>query len=218
MAAGIVHLKLYVMIGLPTETNRDLEELAGMLGRLRRLILPIARKQGRMPEITLSVNSFVPKPWTPFQYLSFGGLDKEAALAEKKSAAALLALKRKIRYLRRMVKDLPNIRLKVDRPERVLEQAVFSRGDRRLAAVLLDMGTGRYSFKQAMKKHGLTSWQYAVRPRGKEELMCWQVLDHGIRDGYLYQELERAFRLKRTSPCDTRQCRRCGVCNDTLEG
>lgn len=218
VAAGIVHLKLYVMIGLPTETNRDLDELAGMLGRMRRLILPIARKQGRMPEITLSVNSFVPKPWTPFQYLSFGGLDEETALAENNSVAALLALKRKIRYLRRMVKELPNIRLKVDRPERTLEQAVFSRGDRRLAAVLLDMGIGRYSFKQAMKNHGLTSWQYAVRPRGKKELMCWQVLDHGIRDGYLYQELERAFRLKGTSPCDTRQCRRCGVCNDTPEG
>ncbi len=216
--AGIVHLKLYVMIGLPMETHEDFNELARMLGRMRELLLPVARKQGRMVEITLSVNSFVPKPWTPFQYLSFGGLDRNTALDVKNSSAALLALKQKIRYLRQMVNKLPNVRLKVDRPERVLEQAVFSQGDRRLAGVLLDMGIGRYSFKQAMKAHGLTSWEYAVRPREADELMCWQVLDHGIRKGYLYRELERAFRLQATSPCDTGRCRRCGICHETLEG
>ena len=215
--AGIVHLKLYVMIGLPTETNEDFDELARMLARMRKLLLPVARKQGRMVEITLSVNSFVPKPWTPFQYLSFGGLDRNTALARKNSSAALLALKQKIRYLRQMVNKLPNVRLKVDRPERVLEQAVFSRGDRRLAGVLLDMGIGKYSFKQAMKAHGLTSWQYAVRPREADELMCWQVLDHGIRDGFLYRELERAYRLQATSACNTRRCRRCGICHGTRE-
>ena len=215
--AGIVHLKLYVMIGLPTETGDDLDELGRMLARMRRLLLPVARKQGRMVEITLSVNSFVPKPWTPFQYLSFGGLDRNTALARKNSSAALLALKQKIRYLRRMVNKLPNVRLKVDRPERVLEQAVFSRGDRRLAGVLLDMGIGKYSFKQAMKAHNLTSWQYAVRPREADELMCWQVLDHGIREGFLYRELERACRLQATSPCNTSHCRRCGICHGTQE-
>ncbi len=215
--AGIVHLKLYVMIGLPTETDEDFDELARMLARMRKLLLPVARRQGRMVEITLSVNSFVPKPWTPFQYLSFGGLDRKTALAGKNSSAALLALKQKIRYLRRMVNKLPNVRLKVDRPERVLAQAVFSRGDRRLAGVLLDMGIGKYSFKQAMKAHGLTSWEYAVRPREPDELMCWQVLDHGIRDGYLYRELERAYRLQATPPCDTSRCRRCGICHETME-
>ena len=214
VAAGIVHLKLYVMIGLPTETMADFDELAQMLVRMRALILPLARKQGRMVEITLSVNSFVPKPWTPFQFLSFGGLPAFAAGATHSSTPALLALKQKIRYLRKLVKGLPNVRLKIDRPERVLEQAVFSRGDRRLAPVLLAMGTGRFSFKQAMKVHGLTSWEYAVRPRGSDELMCWQVLDHGIRDGYLHRELERAFRQQSTPACDIRRCRRCGVCHD----
>jgi radical SAM superfamily enzyme YgiQ (UPF0313 family) len=215
--AGIVHLKLYVMIGLPTETEADLAELVEMLARLREVILVPAKKQGRMPEMTLSVNSFVPKPWTPFQYLSYGGLSGRQALAEKSTSTAVLALKKKIRYLRRMIKKLPNIHLKIDRPERVLEQAVFSRGDRRLAEVLLDIGTGKYSFKQAMKAHGLSSWQYAVRPRSAGELMCWEVLDHGIAEGYLYRELERAFKEKTTVPCDTGRCRRCGVCGDAVD-
>ena len=215
--AGIVHLKLYVMIGLPTETEADLAELIEMLGRMREVILAPAKKQGRMPEMTLSVNSFVPKPWTPFQYLSYGGLSTEQALTDKSTSAAVLALKKKIRYLRRMIKKMPNIRLKVDRPERVLEQAVFSRGDRRLAEVLLDIGTGKYTFKQAMRAHDLSSWQYAVRPRTVGEMMCWQVLDHGIAEGYLYRELERALREKTTVPCDTSLCRKCGVCGDALE-
>jgi len=210
--AGILHLKLYVMIGLPTETMADLDELAAMLARLRETILPIARRQGKMMEMTLSVNSFVPKPWTPFQYLSYGGLSRQAARAEQAAGPALVALKQKIRYLRRMIKKIPNIRLRVDRPERVLEQAVFSRGDRRLAPVLMDMGTGRRTFRQAMKARGLSRWEYAIRPRDIDELFCWQVLDHGVDNRYLGRELDRAFCEKKTQSCDTTLCRQCGVC------
>ena len=71
--AGIVHLKLYVMIGLPTEGFEDLRELVQFIHRLQELILPVGRKRGQVCRITLSVNSFVPKPWTPFQFISFGG-------------------------------------------------------------------------------------------------------------------------------------------------
>jgi len=214
VAAGILHLKLYVMIGLPTETEEDLDELALMLIRMRAAILPIARKQKKMADIMLSVNSFVPKPWTPFQYVSFGGLDPEEAEQKRDSSQAILSLKKKIKYLRRRLKPVVNIQIKVDRPERVLEQAVFSRGDRRLAGVILDMGTGRYSFKQAMKVHGLSAWEYAVRPRQKSELFCWDVIDHGIKRGYLALEMDRPLREKNTSACIPKRCRRCGVCDD----
>ena len=210
--AGILHLKLYVMIGLPTETMADLDELGDMLVRLRQTILPIARKQKKIMEMTLSVNSFVPKPWTPFQYCSYGGLSTQGATASPEAGPALMAIKEKIRYLRRMIKKIPNTRLRVDRPERVLEQAVFSRGDRRLAPVLLDMGTGRRTFRQAMRAHGLSRWQYAIRPRDADELFCWQVLDHGVTEGYLAHELERALNEKKTESCQPALCRRCGVC------
>ncbi len=215
VGAGITHLKLYVMIGLPTETEEDLDELIAMLSRLRKKVLPLARKQGQMPKVTLSVNSFVPKPWTPFQYLSFGGLSADQAGQDMEATLAVLALKKKIKYLRQMLQTLPNIRLKVDRPDKVLEQAVFSRGDRRLAPVLLDIGIGKYSFKQAMKAHGLRAWEYAVRPRMPEERFCWEVLDHGIIDGYLHAELKRALKEKATTPCDTSRCKKCGACNDS---
>ncbi len=210
--AGIVHLKLYVMLGLPTETEQDLDELIGLVHSLRALILPVGRARGRVTAITLSVNSFVPKPWTPFQYVSYGGLEAGAAMADRDCSRSLLALKEKIRYLRRGLKQVANLRIRVDRPERVLQQAVFSRGDRRLAPVLLAMGAGR-SFRRAMREHALDSWQYAVRPRQRDERMCWEILDHGIRPGYLWQEYQKAMQEKKTTPCDTARCRRCGVCD-----
>ncbi len=212
--AGIYTLKLYVMVGLPTETEQDLEEFVDLVQKIRKAILPIGQKKGRLCEIILSVNSFVPKPWTPFQYLSFGGQGKEQALQDRGCTAAVLNLKKKIKYLKKSFARMDNLHLKIDRPDKVLTQAVFSRADRRIAPALLDIGMGRYSFKQAMKKHKLSSWQYAVRPREKDELFCWQVVDHGIQAGYLVKELERSLTGQSTRPCDTSSCRRCGVCKD----
>ena len=212
---GIYTLKLYVMIGLPTETSQDLDEFIALIHRIRAAILPLGRARGRVCEIIVSINSFVPKPWTPFQYLSFGGLAREEAAAAQSADSSVSVLKKKIKYLKKNLSRVSNLHIKVDRPERILSQAVFSRADRRIAPVLLDIGTGRRSFKQAMKVHGLTSWEYCVRPRTADELFCWQVVDHGIAEGYLYREMKKALSGRSTSPCDTAVCRRCGVCNET---
>jgi radical SAM superfamily enzyme YgiQ (UPF0313 family) len=214
VGAGILHLKLYVMIGLPTETDEDLHELTVLVRRLREVLLPLGRERGRMGELTLSVNSFVPKPWTPFQYVPFGGLDPEEAVRQRDEAAAVGALKRKIRYLRRELSGVANLRIKVDRPERILPQAVFARGDRRLGPVLTDLALHGLPFGRAMKKNGLSPWSYAVRPRGREEIFPWDVLDHGIRKEYLWQEYRRSLKAAETKPCDTAKCRRCGVCHE----
>ncbi|XOF33199.1 MAG: radical SAM protein [Candidatus Electrothrix sp. YB6] len=210
--AGIYTLKLYVMIGLPTETRQDLEEFVHLVHTVRDRILPLGRKKGRLCELILSVNSFVPKAWTPFQYLSFGGQDREQAMQDQDCTAAVLQLKKKIKFLKKQFAGTDNLHIKVDRPDTVLSQAVFARADRRIAPVLLDIGMGRYSFKQAMKKHRMSAWQYAVRPRSADELFCWQVTDHGISEGYLYRELEKALAAQATPPCDTAHCHRCGVC------
>ncbi len=215
-AAGILHIKLYVMIGLPTETEDDLEELGHLLEQMRAAILPIARKRKQMPDIVLSVNSFVPKPWTPFQYVSFGGLEREESLQEQNSRRAVNHLKNKIRLLRKMVKSIPNVRLKVDRPEKALEQAVFSLGDRRLARVIELMGCGGLSFAQAMKKEGLKSWDFVIRPKDSFEFMPWDIIDHGMNRGYLAKELERGLSGSLSEPCNTRLCRKCGVCSGEI--
>ncbi len=212
VSAGIFNLKIYVMIGLPTETDADLDEMIELIKKLRDLILPVGQSRGRVSSITLSLNSFVPKPWTPFQYVSFGSQPKPTQA--KKSEPAILALKHKIRYLRNGLKKTANLQINADRPEIALQQAVFSRGDRRLAPVLLDMATRNLSFKQAMKKNHLSSWEYAIRPRQEHEIFCWDILDQGINKQYLWQEYQKAIAEKLTTPCDPNKCHRCGVCHN----
>lgn len=109
---------------------------------------------------------------------------------------------------------MANLHLKFDSPEQALQQAVFSRGDRRLAPLLLDMGSGRASFKQALRRHHIDPWQYAVRIRTENEHLCWDVLDHGIRSGFLFQEYQRGLGGAFTPPCKPSVCRRCGVCGE----
>ena len=211
VTAGIFHLKLYVMIGLPTETDEDLDELIRLVDRLQATILPVGRARGRVSELTLSINCFVPKPWTPFQYAAFGGLAATAA-AGTGTAQALLALKEKIRYLRRMLTPKANLRLKFDHPDQALQQAVYARADRRIGPALLAIGGG-LGFKQACKRYRIDPWQFAIRPRDREERMCWEVVDHGIRPGYLWEEYQRALHGRPTPPCEPAICRRCGVCH-----
>ena len=208
--AGIFHLKLYVMIGLPTETKADLDELVTLVDRLQARILPIGRARKRMSELTLSINCFVPKPWTPFQYCSFGGLATPAE-GDAGVRQALVALKEKIGYVRGRFGGCANLRLKFDQPEQALQQAVFARADRRIGPVLLAIGGG-LPFRQAMRRHGLQGWSHAVRPRPLEERFCWEVVDHGIQSAYLRLEYRRAMRGELTPPCEPAICRQCGVC------
>ncbi len=214
ITAGIVHLKLYVMIGLPTETEDDLAELVSFIGRLKRKIDPLGRARGRLTEITLSINSFVPKPWTPFQYCSYGGLNPEEACLKNTSRRAVAALKNKLKYLRKRLGSKANIRIKTDRPDRVLRQAVLSRGDRRLAPALIKAAIHGTVFKKALHETGLSSWEYAIRPRDREERFPWEIIDHRIQRKYLQREYEKATTERLTSPCNTDKCRSCGVCGD----
>ena len=220
--AGIFHLKIYVMIGLPGESEADLMEFADLIRTIRAAILPLGRARGRVSTLSLSLNCFVPKAWTPFQYCSFGGGAlqgcTEARPAEQLSLA-LASLKEKTRFLRNLLQDEANLHFICDSPDQALEQAVYARADRRIAPMLLAQGTGRLSFKMAMKRFidqgrpGSGIWNYALRPRSQDELFPWDVIEHGFTPGYMWQEYTRALRGLTTAPCEPQRCRRCGVCH-----
>lgn len=212
--AGLYKLKLYLMIGLPTETMEDLEEMLVLISRIKERIQPIGRSKGRLCEITLSVNSFTPKPWTPFQFHPFGLSERLMPGESGDGAGAVRALKGKIKFLQSGLKKEANVRMICDKPESALFQAVLSRGDRRIASVLFDMAVENLSWKQAMRKNDLQVEQYAVRGYGCDEPFPWNIVDHGIKQQYLWDEYMKAFAEKPTLACDTKICRRCGVCND----
>lgn len=197
LGIGIKRLKIYFMIGLPTETDEDLEELVDLALSIREKALAIGRRQGFVAELTLSVNCIVPKPWTPFQFYSFPQVKE---------------LQRKREFLRKRFVGQANIRLNADAPVNAFYQAVLARGDRRLAPVLAAIASSGRNWRHCMKAAGLDPELYASRERGRHELFPWEILDHGISREYLWQEYQRALAAKSSAPCDVKRCRRCGVC------
>jgi radical SAM superfamily enzyme YgiQ (UPF0313 family) len=197
--AGIVNLKLYFMIGLPTETLEDLEELVGLTMKVKAILLQVGRSRGRLGNMTLSVNCFVPKAWTPFQYHPF---------------APLKELKDKLKFLKGSLGRESNVRLSAESPKNAFFQAVLARGDRRVGIALAQMVTEGSDWRQVLKISGLSPEDYAMRPRGKDEVFPWEVIDHSIDRRYLWAEYLKALAARTTSLCTPATCRRCGVCHD----
>ncbi len=210
---GLYKLKLYLMIGLPTETYDDLQEMLDLIKKVRERMLPIGKAQGRLCEITLSVNCFAPKPWTPFQFHPFGA-DALTPHTEGKAAEVIKSLKAKINFLKKGVRAEANVRMNHDKPENVLFQAVLSRGDRRMADVLAAMVIDNKPWKQAMRKVGLQPEFFAIYQYGEDDYFPWNSVDHSIKQSYLWHEYQKSFEEKTTIACDTATCRRCGVCGD----
>ena len=191
----ILNLKLYFLIGLPTETQADLDELLQLAEKIRLIWREVGRKRGQMGTVTLSVNPFIPKPFTPLQW---SGMEPEKSL------------KKKIRFLRSAVSRMPNTELISESIRSAVLQAFLSRGDRRIAALLPELAEGG-NLKQLCKKSGLELDFYVTRQRPEDERFPWQLIDQGIRHDYLWQEYQRALAGKFTPRCSS-GCQRCGVC------
>ncbi len=213
VAAGIYKLKMYLMIGLPTETEEDLSEAIQLVGKIKEKIDPIGRLRGRLCEILISVNCFTPKPWTPFQFHAFG-VSEQLKRGEYKSRQEVVGeLKKRLKFLKNGFRLYSNVHMSHDKPDNVLFQAVLSRGDRKLADVLLEMVTHKVPWKQAMKRKRLAPEQYALCGFDESDYFPWSIIDHSIKQSYLWQEYIKAFAGRKSEPCDTRKCRMCGVCH-----
>jgi len=195
---GIRNLKLYFMIGLPTETQADLDEMIELIIKVKEKVLTVGRSRGRISTLTLSINCFIPKPWTPFQ---FHPMEKVAHL------------KQKLIFIRKKIAGQPNVRIKTENPEKAFFQAVLSRGDRRVGLALLTMVRNNCSWRQAFKAESINPDDYTLRRRGATEPFPWEIIDHHITRKYLWSEYKKALKAKTTAPCDTSRCKRCGVCN-----
>lgn len=197
---GILHLKLYFMIGLPTETLHDLEEMVAMVKAIKHRVLSRSRGRKQMGTITLSVNSFVPKPFTPFQWASFAGVS---------------TLKERGRWVQNALRKVPNVRVHVDLPKWAYVQALMSRGDRRVADMLESIGAERIPWSQAMKRSPHNADFWVMRERGETEVFPWEIIETGLRRSYLWHEFQRALQGKESPACPPEGgCTRCGVCLD----
>jgi radical SAM family uncharacterized protein len=193
----IPNLKLYFILGLPTETQQDVEEIIALARKVHEVQLRHARPQGRIGRITLSVNSFVPKPFTPFQW---------------EPMEAVASLNRKQRLLAKAVRTIGNMNIIHDLPKWESIQALLSRGDRRVGALIRRAHEKGGDWKAAARELGMDADFYSTRRRAFDEVLPWDFIDIGVRKDYLMKEYDRALEGKFTPQCNVGSCRTCGVC------
>ena len=192
--SGIQHMRLYIMIGLPTETDEDIEAIVGLAERTQSHMAEVGCK-GRL---TLSINPFIPKPFTPFQWMA---MDNQKTVEKK------------LQYIKKALQKNRRIEVLVESPKEAYIQGVLARGDRRLGAVLAACAAdrGSKSFKAEMKAAGLDMDEMNYRERSFDEFLPWSHLDMGMDKGYLEMEWKRSVDEAYTPPC-VQGCKRCGVC------
>ena len=205
--AGWNLIKVYAMIGLPTETDEDLDELA----RLAEDLVATGRRiRGRKVEVKVSVGCFMPKAWTPFQWQPFVQAEEQW---------------RRIRLLQDRFRRIRGARLTWADPDEAALEALLSRGDRRLSATIAlahDLGAVFDGWSDLLD---LDAWRRALAetgidvaaelgPRDMTATLPWHHLDAGVRTGYLKAEWRRAQSERSTEDCKWGHCYRCGIPGD----
>jgi radical SAM superfamily enzyme YgiQ (UPF0313 family) len=197
---GMLTVKLYLMVGLPTETDEDLAEMILLVQRIKDRMLEAGRRFGRAGKIIPSLNGFVPKPNTPFQW--------EPICEEKE-------LKRRLKWVCKNLARIPNVEVRAMSARIAHEQALFSSGDRRVAEVI-ETAARIGDFKAALRETRIDPAFHTSRRRGYEEILPWEIVDSGISRDFMQREDERARDARSTAPCPSvDQCTRCGVCPTT---
>lgn len=199
-SAGWNLIKLYFMIGLPTETWDDIE---GIIHLIRKMTLIDHKKQ-----LNVSVSTFVPKPHTPFQW---------------EMQAPSETIQEKQKFLQERIKKR-NIRFKWHNGHLSVLEGIFSRGDRKLSDVLIKAHEAGAGFEAWTDYFRPEVWDQAfkackidknfyLRKRNIDECLPWSHISCGIHTEFFKNELERALRVETTPDCRTHGCARCGVCN-----
>ena len=197
-------VKLYFMIGLPTETDEDLDAILDLCLKVRDVAGPHIKRL----QVTAAVSPFVPKPQTPFQWEAQISFDE---------------ILRRVRHLRDRFREYKRVNIKYHEPEMTSLEGVFSRGDRRLAPVVeraYAKGALFSSWKdhlklepyrEAMEGFGL-SWEEYTGPRNQDGVLPWDHLSCGLTKKFLLTERKRALKEQITDDCRYGACRNCGVC------
>jgi radical SAM family uncharacterized protein len=194
---GIPNLKLYFMVGLPTETEADVDAIISLVKQIKHRFLTSSRARKRIGTMTVSLNSFVPKPSTPFQW---------AAMDE------VSTLKRKIKKIKSGLRKVANLKINSDVPRWAYIQAMLSRGDRQVADILSLAHANKGNWAQTLKTVPVNPDFYVHRERELDEQLPWDFIDHGIKKSYLQREYKRAKEGRTTPDCQVETCKMCGVC------
>lgn len=198
---GMLTVKLYMMVGLPTETQEDLDEMFVLVERIKNRMLEAGKKFGRAGKIIPSLNGFVPKPNTPLQW--------DAICDEKE-------LKKRIKYVCKGLSKIPNVEVRFMSARIAHEQALFSSGDRNVAKVIDAAARLDGDLNRALRETGVDSAFHTSRMRSYDEFLPWSIVDSGLSFEFLKTEHEKALESLSSLPCPAvEKCTTCGVCPST---
>jgi len=195
-------IRLYFLIGLPTETKNDVAEIVDLVKLIKHNMVKASAPRGRIGQIRLSVNCFVPKPFTPFQWFPLEQLS---------------SLKEKQKWLKKSLAKEGGIKVNTDLPKWAYVQALLSMGDRRVGAILLRAHESGGDWTKALRFSETNPDFFVYRPKGLEEVLPWDFIDHGITKKHLISEYKLALKEKESDVCHVGECYRCGVCSETAK-
>lgn len=205
--AGCQSVKLYFMIGLPTESNEDLDAILS----LAEGILKAGRSAGKLRKLTINISTFVPKPHTPFQW------ERQISLEETR---------KKIHYLKDNIKNKA-MSLRWQEPVMSVLEGVFSRGDRRLGKAILSAYKSGARFDSWTEKINFSLWQDTFEVNGISienylgerninASLPWEKVNIGVTREFFLKELEKAHEGAHTMDCRYKNCSACGVCDHKI--
>ncbi|HEY8551737.1 MAG TPA: radical SAM protein [Vicinamibacterales bacterium] len=184
-ANGIENLKLYYMIGLPTETDEDLESIRTLTLALRERMLAHGRARGRLGRIVGSVNPLIPKPGTTYQWLPMENIQETD---------------RKIKRLRKLMAGIDNVYFTIKSERHSYYQALLSLGDRRVAPAIVAAERNGGNWRAAVQETGIDADFYIFRDRRSDPRLPWDIIDGGMKEAFFRAEFDKALRAEWTLP------------------
>jgi radical SAM superfamily enzyme YgiQ (UPF0313 family) len=184
-SSGIENLKLYYMIGLPTEADEDLVAIRDLTLQMREIMLSHAKGKGHVGRISASVNPLVPKPSTAYQWLPM----EDPSVVEEK-----------VQRLRSLTADIDNVYFNIKSERHSFYQALLSLGDRRVAPAIEAAEANGGDWKRAVADAGVNADLYVFRDRSKDDVLPWSIIDGGMKEAFFRSELDKSLREQWTLP------------------
>jgi len=182
---GIENLKLYFMIGLPTETDEDLVAIRDLTLQLRDIMLTYARPKGHIGKIVGSVNPLIPKPGTAYQWLPM----EDPAVTD-----------RKIKRLRSLMAGIDNVYFNIKSERHSYYQALLSLGDRRVSKAIEVAERNGQNWRAAVEETGVDAHSFIFRDRSADPMLPWDIIDGGMKASFFRNEFEKSTRAEWTLP------------------
>jgi radical SAM superfamily enzyme YgiQ (UPF0313 family) len=184
-ASGIENLKLYYMLGLPTETDDDLVAIRDLTLQIRDRMMKYGRPKGQIGRIIASVNPLIPKPGTAYQWLPM----EDPGVVD-----------RKIKRLRRLTADIDNVFFNIKSERHSYYQALLSLGDRRVAPAIAAAERNGQNWRAAVDEAGIDGDFYIFRDRSRDAALPWDIIDGGMKRAFFEAEFEKSLREEWTLP------------------